>query len=76
MTNLFVNSLLMFDLQYVYRLEKWKDENASNLKIWLDVISRLKYCRSFGTFSFNHPLFVYAKIEKDLVIDADGLAIH
>lgn len=73
MTNLFVNSLLMFDLQCVYRLEKWKDENASNLKIWLEVISEAEVLCSFGTFSFNHPSFVYAKIEKDLVIDADGL---
>jgi len=73
MTNLFVNSLLMFDLQYVYRLEKWKDENASNLKIWLDVISEAEVLSSFGTFSFNHPSFVYAKIEKDLVVDGDGI---
>ena len=73
MTNLFVNSLLMFDLQYVYRLEKWKDENASNLKMWLDTISEAEVLCSFGTFSFNHPSFVYAKIEKELVIDADGL---
>ena len=73
MTNLVVNSLLMFDLQYVYRLEKWKDENALNLKIWLDAISEAEVLCSFGTFSFNHPSFVYAKIEKELVIDADGL---
>jgi hypothetical protein len=73
MTNLFVNSLLMFDLQYVYRLEKWKDENASNLKIWLDAISEAEVLSSFGTFSFNHPTFVFARIEKDIMIDADDL---
>jgi hypothetical protein len=73
MTNLVVNSLLMFDLQCVYRLEKWKDENASNLKTWLEVICEAEVLCSFGTFSFNHPSFVYAKIEKDLVIDADDL---
>ena len=73
MTNLVVNSLLMFDLQCVYRLEKWKDENASNLKTWLEVICEAEVLCSFGTFSFNHPSFVYAKIEKELVIDADGL---
>jgi DNA mismatch repair ATPase MutS len=73
MTNLVVNSLLMFDLQCVYRLEKWKDENASNLKTWLEVICEAEVLCSFGTFSFNHPSFVYADIEKDLVIDADDL---
>lgn len=73
MTNLLVNSLLMFDLQYVYRLEKWKDENASNLKIWLEAISEAEVLCSFGTFSFNHPSFVFATIEKEMVIDADDL---
>ena len=73
MTNLVVNSLLMFDLQCVYRLEKWKDENASNLKTWLEIIYEAEVLCSFGTFSFNHPSFVYAKIEKELVIDAVGL---
>jgi DNA mismatch repair ATPase MutS len=73
MTNLVVNSLLMFDLQCVYRLEKWKDENESNLKTWLEVICEAEVLCSFGTFSFNHPSFVYAHIEEDLVIDADAL---
>jgi len=73
MTNLFVNSLLMFDLQCVYRLEKWKHENSSNLKSWLDVISEAEVLCSLGTFSFNHPSFNYAVIESDLIVQTTAM---
>lgn len=70
LTSLLVNSLLLYDLQCVYRLEKWKHENASRLKIWLDVISEAEVLCSIGTFSFNHPAFVYPKINSELSIRA------
>ena len=73
MTNLVVNSLLMYDLQCVYRLEKWKDENSANLKIWLDVISQAEVLCSMGTFSFNHPAFTYPVIDSALDIEATAL---
>ena len=73
MTTLVVNSLLMYDMQCVYRLEKWKHENSANLKTWLDVISETEVLGSMGTFSFNHPSFVFARIDPALNIRATGL---
>lgn len=62
MTNLIVNSLLLYDLQFVYRLEKWKTENATNLKIWMDVISETDVLCSLGTFTFNNTDFTFPTI--------------
>jgi len=73
LTNLFVNSLFMYDLQYVYRLEKWKHQNAENLKMWLDVIRDTEVLCSLGTFAFNHPSFTYPEISSTLNIKAVGL---
>lgn len=73
MTNLVVNSLLMYDMQCVYRLEKWKHENSDNLKTWLDVICQAEVLCSMGTFSFNHPSFTYATIDTSLLIEAKDL---
>jgi hypothetical protein len=70
MANVVVNSLLMYDLNCVYRLEKWKYENSSNLKTWLDVVSEAEVLCSIGTFAFNHPSFVYASIGQDIKIEA------
>ena len=73
MTNLFVNSLLMYDLQCVYRLEKWKSENAASMKGWLEVIHETEVLCSLGTFSFNHPQFAFPLINSDQRLSANGL---
>lgn len=73
LTNIVINSLLLYDLQCVYRLEKWKQENAGYLKKWLDVINETEVLGSVGTFAFNHPTYVYPKINSELLIRAAGL---
>ena len=73
LTNIVVNSLLLYDLQCVYRLEKWKYENAGHLKAWLDIINETEVLGSLGTFSFNHPTYVYPRINSDLSIRARAL---
>jgi hypothetical protein len=71
---LIVNSVLLYDLQCVYRLEKWKMENAKRLPIWLDTITEVETLVSFSTFAFNNPSFKYAVISEDLHIGGSQLA--
>jgi ABC-type multidrug transport system fused ATPase/permease subunit len=73
MTSLFTNSFLLYDLQCVYRLEKWKEENAGNLESWLDTVSEIEVLNGFSTFSFNHPSFTFPTIHDQLNISATGL---
>lgn len=62
MTNLVVNSLLLYDMQCVYRLEKWKEKNASHLTGWVDAIRETEVLCSLGTFAFNHSAFTFPTI--------------
>jgi DNA mismatch repair ATPase MutS len=73
MTNLVVNSLLLYDLQCVYRLEKWKSENASQLMEWINTIHETEVLCSFGTYAFNHPHFAFPEINRDLKLSAKEL---
>lgn len=73
LTNVIVNSLLMYDVQCIYRLEKWKTENAPRLEVWLDVISETEVLCSLGNFAFNHAEFVYPKINSELLINSVGM---
>jgi DNA mismatch repair ATPase MutS len=73
MTTLFVNSLLLYDLQCVYRLEKWKEENKNNLHAWLEAASETEVLVSFGTFAFNQKHFIYPVIHNNLSINATAL---
>jgi DNA mismatch repair ATPase MutS len=73
MMNLLVNSLLMYDLQCVYRLEKWKATHAGQLEQWLEAIAETEVLCSWGTFAYNNPAFTYPKIENRLSVAADAL---
>jgi len=63
----------LYDLQCVYRLERWKYANAGSLKTWLDVVTKGEVLGSLATFSFNHPAFTYPSIHTALAID--GIAV-
>lgn len=73
MTNLFANSLLLYDLQCVYRLEKWKTENATELIGWLEVVREAEVLCSLGTFSFNHQQFVFPSINSQQTLSAESM---
>lgn len=74
MTSFVLNSLLLYDLQCVYRLERWKSENATRLPAWLNLVAETEVLCSMGTFSFNHSLFVFPQINRDQKLEAKELA--
>lgn len=65
MTNVIVNAMLLYDLQCVYRLEKWKEENAQKLDTWINVISETDVLSSFATLVFNNPDFTFPSITQE-----------
>jgi DNA mismatch repair ATPase MutS len=73
MTNLFANSILMFDLQCVYRLEQWKEENAQSLGQWLDVVKEIEVIVSLGTFAFNNEDLIFPKTNTSRTLHAIGM---
>lgn len=74
MTSLVVNAVLLYDLQCVYRLEKWKAKNAHQLDAWLDAISTVEKLNSFATYAYTNDDYCYAKIESIISIQSDHLA--
>lgn len=73
MTNLITNSLLLYDLQCVYRLEKWKEEHAAELPQWLDTAREVEVLCTLSTFAFNHPAFVFPEINASGLLSAKDL---
>lgn len=74
MTALFVNSLILYDLQCVFRLEKWKADFADNLPLWLNTITEIEALNSLGTYAFNNPAFTFASVSNDLRIETRDMA--
>ena len=73
MTSLVMNSLFLYDLRCVYKLEQWKAKHADQLISWLEAISETEVLCSLGTFAFNHPTFRYATIQEKLALEVKAL---
>ena len=50
-----LNILLLWDLQQILQLEKWKHKNDQELSHWFDAMARFEALSSLGTLAFNHP---------------------
>lgn len=72
-TALFVNSLFLYDLRCVYRLEKWKAEHGHRLPAWLRALSDAEALSSVANFSYNHPHCRFPDIHNEVAIRASGM---
>ena len=60
-----LNALLLWDLQLVYRMNKWKINNSLELAKWLDVVGSFDALISLANMSYNHSDFEYPSIAEE-----------
>jgi len=69
-----VNNILFWDLHCVYRIEKWKQETASVIHQWFDVIGNFEALASFANLYFNNPRWVLPDVyENGFRIKAEAI---
>lgn len=69
--SLVFNSTVLYDLQCVYRLEKWREQNKEHLSRWLEAVQEADALNSLGNFKFNHPAFVFPEITEKHLLEAE-----
>jgi DNA mismatch repair ATPase MutS len=52
---IFLNTFLLWDLQQVLHLNKWREKNTASVKTWFDVIAYIEFLNTISTLAFNHP---------------------
>lgn len=70
---MFGNSLYLYDLQCLYRLEKWRAVNKLMVRGWLDKIAEVDALNSLGTFHFNNPDNCFPVLHGDLSIQSQEM---
>jgi len=65
LAGILLNGIMLWDIHYISRIEKWRDRVGNRLEIWLDVIAQVDALISLGTFSYNHPSFIFPAIETE-----------
>jgi ABC-type multidrug transport system fused ATPase/permease subunit len=60
-----LNTLLLWDLQQVLQLEKWKEENNKKIDHWFHTLAEFEALSSLGTLAFNHPGWTFPELNTE-----------
>lgn len=56
---------LMWDLQQVLSLEKWKKRNQHKMMEWFDAVGQLEAMSSLAALHFNHPEWSFPTLKEE-----------
>ena len=59
---LILNGVLLWDIVYQVRLEKWRETYRNQLPVWFSVISDWDALVSFSRYSYNRPELIFPEI--------------
>ena len=57
--NLVINSLFLYDIQCILRLDAWKEKHKSNFAGWLHAVGDIECLNAQATLYFNNPAFCF-----------------
>jgi len=70
---IFLEGFLLWDIQCMVRLERWKTIQGRYFNKWIDVIARFDALVSLSTFAFNHKHLSYPLITDSKILDAKNM---
>jgi DNA mismatch repair ATPase MutS len=74
LVSVLLNSLFMFNLHLLLKVEKWKSNNRSQVPDWFETIATFDALSSLGNFAFNHPDYAFPEIQTEgFIYDAGAL---
>lgn len=62
LVNIFLNSLILYDMQCIVALEQWKAQHKANFSQWLHTVGDIECLNTLAGFAFNHPGFSYPSV--------------
>jgi len=76
LVNILLNSFLLYDLQCMAALEKWKETYKTEFPEWIEAVGNIECLSSLATLAFSHPSFTYpVPLEgEQLRVSATGMA--
>lgn len=60
-----LNILLLWNLQQMLDLEKWKATHQQLLEKWLDTLSNIELLNSFAVIRYNYPKWVFPELADE-----------
>lgn len=70
---LFFNPVLLWNVRYAYKVEKWMESHKDDVDLWFDSVARFDSLVSFSFFAYNHPDYTYPKVADEFVFKGTNL---
>lgn len=68
-----LNSLILYDLQCILRLEGWKSRHQADMDRWFGVVEKMEVWNSFATYAFNHPDYAWPQPQEEMILETAAL---
>jgi MutS domain V len=59
-----VNSLFLWDIQWLWQIRKWRNDNASHFLPWLETIARIESLSSLAVLAFENPDWAFPLVAE------------
>lgn len=60
-----LNTFLFWDLQQVFALEKWKENNKQKIDHWFAGLAEMEAISTISNLTFNHPAWIFPVISNE-----------
>jgi DNA mismatch repair ATPase MutS len=69
-----LNGILLWDINIMRRIEKWRNSHKDNFIKWVDAIGEFDAFISLGMYAHNNPDYIFPEVETDhFVIEAENI---
>jgi hypothetical protein len=67
------NPLLMWNVRYAIKIEKWIDRHGQQIEPWFSALAQFDALASLAIFAHNHPEYTYPAIASQYTFEAKAL---
>ncbi len=60
-----INVLLLWDIQWLFRLESWRQNEGKNVRGWFEALAELEALSALATWSAERPADVFPRVAAD-----------
>lgn len=69
----FLNLFALWDLQWIYKLERWKEHHHTALSQWFDALAEFEALGSLATAYYNNPDWSFPTLTEDSFLSAQTI---
>jgi DNA mismatch repair ATPase MutS len=73
LVDLFVNTIFLWNVHHIIRLENWHSRYSDYIEKWISSIGKFDAYISLANFAFNHPDYVYPEFSDQMILEAEQM---